>query len=73
MAKRKPNSSSSKPPNPAKIEAGKKGGAAGKGEAKARSSDQARAAVNARWERFRKRAEALKREGSEEAGESASD
>lgn len=32
---------------------GKKGGEAGTGEAKARSSDQARAAVNARWEKRR--------------------
>ena len=32
---------------------GKKGGMAGKGKAKARSSDQARAAVNARWEKAR--------------------
>ncbi len=32
---------------------GKKGGAAGKGAAKARSSEQAAAAVNARWARVR--------------------
>lgn len=33
---------------------GQKGGKAGKGAAKARSSEQARAAVNARWEKDRK-------------------
>lgn len=33
---------------------GKKGGMTGKGAAKARSSEQARAAVNARWENARK-------------------
>ena len=33
---------------------GKKGGMTGKGAAKARSSEQARAAVNARWEKARK-------------------
>lgn len=32
---------------------GKKGGMAGKGKAKARSSEQARAAVQARWEKAR--------------------
>lgn len=34
---------------------GAKGGAKGTGAAKARSSEQARKAVNARWERERKR------------------
>lgn len=33
---------------------GKKGGMAGKGQAKARSSEQARAAVQVRWEKDRK-------------------
>ena len=33
---------------------GQKGGKAGKGPAKARSSEQARAAVNKRWEKARK-------------------
>jgi hypothetical protein len=42
---------------------GKKGGMAGKGKAKARSSDQARAAVNARWEKARKAQES----GADEA------
>ena len=32
---------------------GAKGGAAGTGEVKARSSEQARAAVKARWEKYR--------------------
>lgn len=34
-------------------EIGRKGGAAGKGEAKARTSEQARAAVQARWARVK--------------------
>jgi hypothetical protein len=33
---------------------GQKGGKAGKGTAKARSSEQARAVVNARWDKARK-------------------
>lgn len=33
---------------------GQKGGKAGKGASKARSSEQARAAVNKRWEKARK-------------------
>ncbi|HBJ87519.1 MAG TPA: hypothetical protein DDZ88_27410 [Verrucomicrobiales bacterium] len=37
---------------------GKKGGMTGKGAAKARSSEQARAAINARWEKARKAKEA---------------
>jgi hypothetical protein len=33
---------------------GRKGGKAGKGKAKARTSEQARAAVNTRWKKYRK-------------------
>lgn len=40
---------------------GKKGGMAGTGKAKARSSEQARAAIQARWDKARKA-----QEGSEE-------
>ncbi len=39
---------------------GKKGGLAGKGKAKARTSEQARAAVNARWDKARKAKEDAK-------------
>jgi hypothetical protein len=39
---------------------GRKGGKAGTGKAKARSSEQARAAVNERWRRYRKRQKAKK-------------
>lgn len=54
MATRKPSSSSSKPLSQKRAESGKLGGEAGKGEAKARSSEQARAAVNARWNKYRR-------------------
>ena len=42
--------------------AGSIGGLAGKGTAKARTSEQARAAVNARWERYRAAAKAAQSE-----------
>ena len=41
--------------NPAAVALGAKGGAAGRGAAKARTSEQARAAIAARWERYRER------------------
>lgn len=62
MATRKPSSSSSKPLNPKKVEAGKRGGKAGKGAAKARTSDQARASVTARWDKYRRMIAELKAE-----------
>ena len=39
--------------NPAAVSLGRLGGAAGKGKAKARTSEQARAAVQARWAKWR--------------------
>lgn len=51
MAKR--SSSFSKPSHHQKI--GRKGGEAGTGKAKARTSEQARAAVKVRWDNWRKR------------------
>jgi len=39
---------------------GKKGGAAGTGKAKARSSEQARAAINARWDKVRAKKKKLR-------------
>lgn len=54
MATRKPSSSSLQPLSQTRAEAGKRGGESGKGEAKARSSEQARAAVNARWDKYRR-------------------
>lgn len=39
--------------NPAAVSLGRKGGAAGTGKAKARTSEQARAAVAARWAKHR--------------------
>jgi len=39
--------------NPAAVALGRLGGSAGTGKAKARSSDQAKAAVNKRWEIYR--------------------
>lgn len=38
-----------------RVKAGKKGGKNGRGKVKRRSSDQARAAVNARWKRWREK------------------
>jgi hypothetical protein len=40
--------------NPAAVALGKLGGMAGTGSAKARTSEQARAAVQARWKKHRK-------------------
>ena len=39
--------------NPAAVSLGRLGGAAGTGKAKARTSEQARAAVAARWAKYR--------------------
>ncbi len=40
--------------NPAAVALGRLGGKAGTGKAKARTSEQAKAAVNARWAKVRK-------------------
>lgn len=41
--------------NPAAVALGQLGGQAGKGKAKARTSEQAKAAANARWAKVRER------------------
>lgn len=53
MAMPKPNNSSSKRLSQVRAKAGMKGGEAGKGEAKARSSEQASKAAKARWAKWR--------------------
>ena len=49
-----PKKKSSNPVSRYLSKIGQKGGKAGRGSAKARSSDQARAAVNKRWDKVRK-------------------
>ena len=49
-------------------EIGRKGGAAGRGPAKARTSEQARAAARARWGKRRKRAKRSPNDTAQRAG-----
>lgn len=55
MGRQGQNNSSSKQLSQQRAQAGKLGGQSGKGEKKARTSEQARAAVTARWDRFKKK------------------
>jgi hypothetical protein len=48
--------------NPAAVELGRLGGKAGRGKAKARTSEQARRAVMVRWENYRRVRDAVQSE-----------